>query len=89
MSKTTAYFGRKDNRAATRRSMGADAWVKIGGMAIRRCVIADISASGVRLIVDATVSVPREFELITRKGTPGRKCVIRWRNAMQIGAAFV
>jgi hypothetical protein len=89
MSKVSGFFGRKDNRSAARRSMRADAWVKIGGLATRRCVIADASISGVRLIVDASVSVPREFELITIKGAPGRKCVIKWRNATQIGAAYV
>ena len=83
------YFGRKDTRSAARRSSGSDAWVKIGGLATRRCVIADVSLSGVRLIVNASVPVPREFELITAKGAPGRKCAIKWRNATQLGAAFV
>ena len=89
VGKISEAFGRKDKRSATRRSMRSDAWVKIGGLAVRRCVIADVSISGARLIVDPSVSVPREFELITVKGAPGRKCVIKWRNATQIGAAFV
>ena len=82
------FFGRKDKRSAARRSLGSEAWVKIGGLATRRCVIADVSLSGVRLIIDASVPVPREFELITAKGVPGRKCAIKWRNATQLGAAF-
>ena len=89
MGRISEAFGRKDKRSAARRSMQSDAWIKIGGLAIRRCSIADMSISGVRLIVDASVSVPREFELITVKGAPGRMCVIKWRNATQIGAAFV
>jgi hypothetical protein len=48
-----------------------------------------MSVSGVRLIVDASVPVPREFELVTAKGAPGRKCKIKWRNATQLGAVFV
>ena len=83
------FFGRKDKRSSTRRGSGSGAWVKIGGLAIRRCVIADVSSSGVRLIVDASVPIPREFELVTDKGAPGRKCAIKWRNATQLGAAFV
>ena len=83
------FFTRKDKRTSARRNSGSDAWVKIGGLAIRRCIIADISSSGVRLIVDVSVSVPREFELITVKGAPGRKCTIKWRNATQLGAVFV
>jgi hypothetical protein len=83
------FFSRKDKRSAARRSLGSDAWVKIGGLATRRCVIADVSSSGVRLIVDVSVPIPREFELITAKGAPGRKCAIKWRNATQLGAAFV
>jgi hypothetical protein len=89
MGRISEGFGRKDKRSAARRSMRSDAWIKLGGLAIRRCVIADVSISGVRLIVDASVSVPREFELISAKSAPGRKCVIKWRNATQIGAAFV
>lgn len=87
VSKVT--FGRKDRRSSARQNIESDAWVKIGGVAIRGCVIADISSFGVRLIVDASVPVPREFELMTAKGTPGRKCAIKWRNATQLGAAFV
>ena len=84
-----SFLGRKDKRAAARRNLGSEAWVRIGGLAVRRCVIADVSLSGVRLIVDAAVPVPREFELITVKGSPGRRCAIKWRNATQLGAAFI
>ena len=83
------FFGRYDKRSSARRSSGSDAWIRIGGLATRRCVIADLSMSGVRIIVDASIAVPREFELITAKGAPGRKCAIKWRNATQLGAAFV
>jgi hypothetical protein len=85
------FFSRKekDGRSSTRHSSGADAWIRIGGIALRRCVIADMSASGVRLIADASVPVPREFELMTAKSAPGRKCKIKWRNATQLGAVFV
>jgi hypothetical protein len=79
----------RDRRSSTRHSSGADAWIRMGGIAQRRCVIADMSASGVRLIADASVPVPREFELMTAKGAPGRKCKIKWRNATQLGAVFV
>lgn len=89
MGTISGIFGRKDKRSAARRSSRSDAWIKLGGLATRRCVIADVSLSGVRLIVDASVPVPREFELITAKGATGRKCVIKWRNATQLGAAFV
>ena len=81
--------GGKDRRSSTRRKSGFDAWIRIGGIALRRCVIADVSVSGVRLIADASVSVPQQFELMTVKGAAGRKCKIKWRNATQLGAVFV
>jgi hypothetical protein len=82
--------GRKDNRLAPRRSADSDAWIRIGGIAVRRCVIADVSVSGIRLLIDSSVAVPREFELMTsRDARAGRKCQIRWRNSTQLGAAFV
>ena len=84
------FVGRKDNRHAPRRKADNEAWIKIGGIAIRACMIADVSASGVRLIVDGSVAVPKEFELMTaRNAHIGRKCQIKWRNATQLGAAFV
>ena len=84
-----SFFSRKDKSSSARRSAGSDAWIRIGGLATRRCVIVDVSTSGVRIVIDASVAVPREFELITAKGAPGRKCAIKWRNATQLGAASV
>ena len=90
MSKLVDGFsGRKDRRSALRRKPGSEAWIKLGGVAVRRCVIADMSMHGVQLIIDAAVVVPREFELATAKGALGRKCKIKWRNATQLGAVFV
>ena len=84
------FVGRKDRRSASRRGSGSsEAWIKLGGVAVRRCVIADVSAYGVQLIIDASIVVPREFELTTAKGVLGRKCRIKWRNATQLGALFV
>jgi hypothetical protein len=89
--KTNDFFAaRKDKRHAPRRTSDNSAWIKIGGIAIRPCVIADVSASGIRLIVDGSVTVPKEFELMTaRNAHAGRKCQIKWRNGTQLGAAFL
>jgi hypothetical protein len=82
--------GRKDKRDAPRRKTDSDAWIKIGGIAVRRCKIADVSNSGVRLLVDGAVAVPRQFELMTaRDARAGRKCQVKWRNGTQLGAAFI
>jgi hypothetical protein len=90
MTRTEYTGGRKDNRHAPRRKADADAWIRIGGFAVRRCVIADVSVSGVRLIIGGSIHVPREFELMTaRDAKAGRKCQIKWRNSTQIGAAFL
>jgi len=83
------FAGRKDRRSASRRGSGSEAWIKLGGVAVRRCVITDVSAYGVQLIIDASIAVPREFELTTAKGVLGSKCKIKWRNATQLGALFV
>jgi hypothetical protein len=82
--------GRKDMRRAPRRKTDGDAWIKIGGFAVRRCKIADVSASGIRLIVDGAVTIPREFELMTaRDARAGSRCQIKWRNGTQLGAVFL
>ena len=82
--------GRKDSRHAPRRRSDSQAWIRIGKFAVRSCVIADVSTSGVRLIIDASILVPREFELITARNVRSRrKCQIKWRNGTQLGAAFL
>jgi hypothetical protein len=81
--------GRKDKRHTPRRRTDSDAWIRLG-FAVRSCVIADVSRSGVRLIIDGSVALPREFELMTaRDGRSGRKCEMKWHNGTQLGAAFV
>jgi hypothetical protein len=90
MKRSDITVGRKDNRHAPRRRADADAWIRIGGIAVRRCVLADVSVSGVRLLINASITLPREFELMTaRDAHAGRKCQIKWRNSTQLGAAFL
>ena len=72
------FAGRKDRRSASRRGSGSEAWIKLGGVAVRRCVIADaFRQSGVyagRILkgakpADLPVVQSSKFELVINAQT--------------------
>jgi PilZ domain len=78
-------------RKATRRQMGAPAWIRPDeGFSVRKCIISDISATGVRLYIDEQHSTIKNFSLLMSRNAPqGCPCRVKWRRGTQIGAEFL
>jgi hypothetical protein len=78
-------------RKASRRKMGAAAWIRPEeGFSVRKCIISDISPTGVRLLVDRSAVTMKQFRLLTtRNAARGCLCRVRWRRGLEIGAEFL
>ena len=78
-------------RKATRRQMGAPAWIRPDeGFSVRKCIISDISATGVRLYIDEQHTTMKKFSLLmSRNAAQGCPCRVKWRRGTQIGAEFL
>lgn len=78
-------------RKAARRKMGAPAWIRPEeGFSVRKCIISDISPTGVRLVVDRSAVTVKRFRLLTtRDAAHGCLCRVRWRRGLEIGAEFL
>ncbi len=78
-------------RNATRRRMGSTAWIRPDdGFSVRKCVIADISPTGVRLFVDESLVTMKKFNLLMSRGAgQGCACRVKWRRGTEIGAEFL
>ena len=78
-------------RKAPRRRMGSAAWIRPDDeFSIRKCIISDISPTGVRLFVDPSLVTMKRFNLLmTRNAAPGCPCRVKWRRGTEIGAEFV
>ena len=89
--RTQAYFGQKEQRKASRRKVGAKAWIGLdGGFAKRPCNVVDLSDTGVQIIIDAAATISGEFTFWTsRDAGLGRRARIKWRRGSQIGAEFI
>lgn len=71
--------------------MGAAAWIRPEeGFSVRKCIISDISPTGVRLLVDRSAVTMKQFRLLTtRNAARGCLCRVRWRRGLEIGAEFL
>jgi PilZ domain len=64
--------------------------VGIDGSAVGVCRILDLSASGARLQIKTTDTVPDHFILLlSRDGRVHRKCSVVWRNETAVGVEFI
>jgi hypothetical protein len=87
-------MSRKSSKPNKRRSYRRDLTygatvLGIDEVPIGRCVIIDISETGVRLAVAADIAVPHEFLLaLTPTRTVQRTCEVVWRNEDELGASF-
>jgi len=52
------------------------------------CCLADVSATGARLVTDDAAALPEEF-LLQLSDELQRWCRIRWRNATEAGVQFI
>jgi hypothetical protein len=82
---------RKDYRKAVRSPVGKKVWIRFDdGFSVRECRLVDMSTGGVRIQVNAPYDVATQFSLlITRNASPGRRCRVKWRQGLEIGAEFV
>ena len=82
---------RKNDRSSSRESLGTRAWIRVDdGFSVRPCTVADLSNTGVRLVVDEPHAVAARFRLLLRRDAiPGRRCRVIWRKGQEIGAEFV
>jgi hypothetical protein len=82
-----AYGARK----APRRRMGSPAWIRPDeGFSVRKCIISDISPTGVRLYVDSTHANIKHFRLLlSRDAAQGCPCRVKWRRGSVVGAEFL
>ena len=81
----------QEQRKAKRGREGVKAWVRLDeGFSVRPCVVADLSGTGVQLVMDTPAIVARTFTLLmTRDARQGHRCRIKWRDGRRIGAEFV
>ena len=81
----------KEARISRRKKLGSNAWIRLeGGFAVRPCVVADLSDTGVRIVIDAPETVAGIFSLLgSRDAGSGRRCRVKWRRGSQIGAEFL
>ena len=80
-----------DAREATREKLGIRAWIRFDdGFSVRPCMVADLSSTGVRIVVDEPHAVATQFSLLfKRDAIPGRRCRVKWRRGFEIGAEFI
>lgn len=53
------------------------------------CTVRNVSDEGARLVLGAAVAVPDEFDLVISQKERTHRCRIAWRNANEIGVAFL
>ncbi len=74
-----------------RKLLGQTAWITLdGGFAARQCVVADISPTGARLVLDDVSMLPARLRLaFARDARTGRTCQVVWRRGKSAGVKFV
>jgi hypothetical protein len=80
-----------ERRDDARESEGSVAWIRFdNGFSVRPCLLADLSSTGVRLVVDEPHAVAAQFSLLLKRdAAPGRRCRVKWRRGREIGAEFI
>ena len=80
----------KEYRQAARERLGTRAWIRFDeGFPVRPCVVANLSNTGVRLLLDEPHAVAGQFNLLLKRdAAPGRRCRVVWRRGSEIDAEF-
>ncbi|MCJ7996617.1 PilZ domain-containing protein [Rhizobium cremeum] len=79
----------EEKRAQPRaRALKAARIILPGGYSTFDCMVRNLSAGGAKLVMETTVGVPDEFSLRFEDGSI-RPCQAKWRNAKELGVAFV
>ena len=82
-------FGTKTRES--RKSLHQSGWITLeGGFAARPCVVQDLSASGAKITIDDTNTLPAKLRLaFSRDARTGRACEVVWRRGKSVGVKFV
>jgi len=82
---------RSEHRKNIRRMVRQGArMVQADGSALGNCLMADVSATGARLEVEASEALPDQFILLlSRDGKVRRQCSVAWRSNNSVGIRFV
>ncbi len=82
-------FGTKTRES--RKSLHQSGWITLeGGFAARPCVVKDLSASGAKITIDDSNTLPAKLRLaFSRDARTGRACEVVWRRGKSVGVKFV
>lgn len=53
------------------------------------CLVRDMSADGAKIIIESTVSLPGEFDIMIKHKGDSRRARMIWRDLTQVGIVFV
>ncbi len=78
-------------KRAMRKSFSQPGWITLeGGFAARPCVVQDMSASGAKVTIEDTNTLPAKLRLaFSRDARTGRNCEVVWRRGKSVGVKFV
>jgi hypothetical protein len=81
----------EERQNESREKPGTKAWIRFdNGFPVRPCRVANLSRSGVRIVVHEPHAVAGHFSLLFRRdATPGRRCRVKRRSGFEIVAEFV
>ena len=84
------YRNQAELRKKPRRQFHYNASVLLGAKSVPQpCAIADISATGARIVLATVCELPERFILLlTRSGEARRHCRLVWRNGLAAGVEF-
>lgn len=78
-----------ERRKFPRRRVRHPAWIGAAPNKMIDCVVLDISEGGAKIELTEKADVPETFTLLlSRLGTPKRKCRVVWSAETQIGVEF-
>ena len=82
-------FGTKTRES--RKSLHQAGWITLeGGFAARQCVVQDMSATGAKVTIDDSNTLPAKLRLaFSRDARTGRACEVVWRRGKSVGVKFV
>jgi PilZ domain-containing protein len=74
-----------------RKRLSQPGWITLdGGFAARQCVVQDISASGAKVTIEDSNTLPAKLRLaFSRDARTGRNCEVVWRRGNSVGIKFV
>jgi hypothetical protein len=80
-----------DKKRAARKSVSQSGWITLeGGFAARQCVVHDMSATGAKVTIEDSNSLPAKLRLaFSRDARTGRPCEVVWRRGKSVGVKFV